>query len=71
MHIKNKREPLILLCGDLFFFILSLWLALFLRTLDVPTGALVLTHLKPFSILFLMWVLVFYIAGLYETHTIL
>ncbi|MDB5194617.1 MAG: sugar transferase [Parcubacteria group bacterium] len=71
MSIFNKREPIVLLVGDLFFFLLSLWLALLLRTLSVPSKSLFLTHLKPFSFLFLMWVVVFYIAGLYEKHTVL
>jgi lipopolysaccharide/colanic/teichoic acid biosynthesis glycosyltransferase len=71
MSIFNKKEPIILLLGDLFSFILSLWLALALRTLELPSKTLFLTHLKPFSFLFLIWVIVFYIAGLYEKHTAL
>jgi exopolysaccharide biosynthesis polyprenyl glycosylphosphotransferase len=71
MRIFNKKEPLVLFFGDLFFFLLSLWLALSFRMLEVPSKALFLTHLKPFSFLFLIWVIVFYIAGLYEKHTVL
>lgn len=71
MRIFNKKEPLVLLFGDLFFFLLSLWLALSFRMLELPSKALFLTHLKPFSFLFLIWVMVFYIAGLYEKHTVL
>lgn len=67
----NKKEPLILLVGDLFFFILSLWLSLFLRNLTVPSEELFLIHLVPFGFIFIVWVLVFYIAGLYENHTLI
>ncbi len=71
MSIFNKKEPIILLLGDLFFFLLSLWFALALRSLELPSKTLFLTHLRPFSFLFLIWVIVFYIAGLYEKHTVL
>jgi len=71
MKTLNRREPVVLLLGDLFFFVLSLWLALALRTLAVPSRTLFFTHLKPFSLIFLVSVVVFYIAGLYEKHTVL
>jgi len=72
MKTLNRREPVILLLGDLFFFVLSLWLALFVRAgFDAPSKALFFTHFKPFSLLFLVWIVVFYIAGLYEKHTVL
>ncbi len=64
-----KRGPLLLLVGDWFFFLVSLWLALLFRNLEPPSGELLLTHLAPFSLLFVIWVVVFYIAGLYEKQT--
>jgi exopolysaccharide biosynthesis polyprenyl glycosylphosphotransferase len=71
--MKNfgRREPLILLAGDLFFFLVSLWLTLLLRYIEVPSKELFEQHLLPFGIIFLVWVVIFYIAGLYERHTIL
>jgi len=35
------------------------------------TSELFLLHLAPFSILFLVWIFVFFIAGLYEKHTVI
>ena len=69
MSILSKKEPFVLLLGDLFFFVVSLWLALLVRNWEVPSETLFYTHLAPFSVLFAAWVLVFYIAGLYEKHT--
>jgi exopolysaccharide biosynthesis polyprenyl glycosylphosphotransferase len=60
----------ILFIGDLLFFCLALWLSLFLRAFDVPTRELFVAHLVPFSILFLIWAFVFFIAGLYESRSI-
>lgn len=57
--------------GDLFVFIVSLWLSLFLRTFSAPSQVLFVTHLVPFCVLFAIWMLVFYISGLYERHIII
>jgi len=62
---------MILLIGDVFFLFVSLWTALFLRNLEIPSQALISLHIIPFSILFAVWILVFYIAGLYEKQTII
>ncbi len=71
MRSLTKKEATILFCGDIFFFIFSLWLALFLRFAEVPTMERFTTHLVPFSLLFLVWILVYFIAGLYEKHTLI
>ena len=71
MVIANKKEPLILFGGDIVFFILALWITLLVRYFEVPSSALFYNHLVPFSFLFVVWVLVFFIAGLYNKHTIL
>lgn len=70
MTIVNKRESLVLLIGDLIFFFLSLWLSLFIRYIQFPGADKFISHAKPFSILFVIWIIFFYIAGLYEKHTI-
>mgnify|MGYP001602104809 CR=1 FL=1 len=69
MKFLGKRESITLLLGDLFFFTVSLWLSLFFRYLSFPNAKLFYTHLVPFSIIFLVSVMVFYIAGLYGKHT--
>lgn len=71
MKILGKQGPLLLLVGDIFFFVLSLWLALYLRSLVAPNAALFLMHLLPFSLLFVAWIVVFFIAGLYGKHTVI
>src|SRR3972149_5647752 len=71
MRFLNRKEPLLLLLGDLFFFLVSLWLSLLIRNGGLPSEELFYTHLEPFSVLFAAWILVFYIAGLYEKHTVI
>jgi lipopolysaccharide/colanic/teichoic acid biosynthesis glycosyltransferase len=65
-----RPRKAILFIGDLVFFSLALWLSLFLRSFDVPSQDLFLSHLEPFSILFLVWAFVFFVAGLYESRSI-
>jgi len=66
-----KKEALTLFFGDIFFFVLSLWLSLYLRFAEVPTLDVFTLHIVPFAILFAIWILVYFIAGLYEKHTLL
>ena len=67
----GKREAAILLSGDIVIFALSLWLALFFRSGELPASAIYGSHLAPFSLIFALSVLVFFIAGLYEKHTVI
>lgn len=69
MSTSNKKEPLILLLGDLISFYGALFLMLFIRYVGVPNQDLIHRHIAPFSLIFLVWVIVFFIAGLYEKHT--
>lgn len=65
----NKKERIILFLGDIVSFYISLFLMLFVRYFHVPSGDLVQRHLAPFTIIFAVWVAVYFIAGLYEKHT--
>ncbi len=67
----NKKEPFILVSGDLVALLLSLWLMLLVRYLSLPTEEFLFAHLAPFSLLFVVWIAVFFIAGLYEKHTLI
>lgn len=67
----SRGESFILLCGDLVVFVFSLWLSLVVRYLEMPPLSLFEQHLVPFAILFGVWILVFFIAGLYDRHTVL
>ncbi len=70
MMLSSKRAALILFVGDLVLFVFSLWLSLTLRTLSMPSYEFFMAHVAPFSLLFLVWVGTFFIAGLYETRSI-
>lgn len=69
MTLVPKRDYILLLAGDIVIFAISLWLALFLRYLEVPSLQLLNVHFAPFVILFIAWVGVFFLAGLYGRYT--
>jgi len=69
MTLVPKREYLLLLAGDILIFIASLWLTLFLRYAQLPSSDLFTAHIRPFSLLFAAWIVVFFLAGLYGRHT--
>lgn len=69
MTLVPKRDYLILLLGDLFIFAASLWVALTLRYLEIPSFLFLSLHIAPFAILFVVWVGVFFLAGLYGRYT--
>lgn len=71
MIYGGTRAPALLFFGDIAVFALSLWVTLFIRTGALPTASLLKDHIGPFSILFIVWVLVFYMSGLYGKGTIL
>ncbi|NNM83844.1 hypothetical protein HKL94_01315 [Candidatus Parcubacteria bacterium] len=65
----DRRETAILVLGDLFILIVSLWVTLLLRNLSVPPFGYFEANLVPFLPMFLLSLGVFYIAGLYEKQT--
>jgi len=69
MSISNRKETVLLFLGDIFFFLLALYATLIIRYGRFPSQDILLLHLTPFALLFLVWVLVFYIVGLYDKHT--
>jgi len=71
MSIVNKRESIILFLGDVLFLILSLWVTLLIRYFEIPSTENWTSHMFPFTILFIVWVISFYIAGLYKKHTLI
>lgn len=70
MQTAFRPRRIILFAGDLVFFALALWLSLFLRGFEVPTQELFVSHIVPFSVLFFVWAFVFFVAGLYESRSI-
>jgi len=69
MIISSKKEKLFLFIGDIFIFVLSLWLSIFLRNGDVPSWVILKDHIVPFIFIFISWIVVFFIAGLYDKYT--
>ncbi len=68
MHIFVRGGTLLLIFGDLVAFFGALILTLFVRYQEIPTPDILREHLNPFSILFIVWTLVFLITGLYDRH---
>lgn len=71
MSISNRAEAVFLFVGDVVLFYVSLFFTLFIRYGSRLDSLAITQHLAPFSLLFIVWVLVFFIAGLYEKHTLL
>lgn len=71
MRIIDRKEPILLFLGDILIFTLALWLSLSVRNLEFPTLNEFYNHLTPFSVIFLTWLFSFFIAGLYEKHTVM
>lgn len=67
----SRKEAIVLFFGDIFFFVFSLWLSLYIRFTELPSLDRFVLHLTPFTILFAVWLLVYFIAGLYEKHTLI
>ena len=66
-----KRESFFIFFGDIVVFIFSLWVVLLIRYFKIPSLEIFYQHLFPFSFLFLIWALSFFIAGLYEQRTLI
>lgn len=71
MTISNKKETTALFLGDIVLLYFSLWLALTVREWGIPSGHAWELHFWPFTIIIGVWVLVFFISGLYEKHTLI
>lgn len=73
MAVRSKWEAAILFIGDVVLLYAALFATLAIRYFELPTeGTITIQmHLLPFSILFIAWVLSFFIAGLYDKHTLL
>jgi lipopolysaccharide/colanic/teichoic acid biosynthesis glycosyltransferase len=66
-----RPRTLALFLGDLLFFCLALYISLYARAFEAVSREAFLAHLYPFSLLFVAWVLVYFIAGLYESRSII
>lgn len=71
MTISGKKETAALFFGDVVILYFSLWLALFIRDWEIPSSSILRLHFWPFTIIIGVWILVFFISGLYEKHTLI
>ena len=71
MTFRGNSRVLLLFLGDIVIFFATLWLTLLVRYQALPEEALFNDHVLAFFPLFLLWVLVFYMAGLYGKRIIL
>ncbi len=69
MSIWGKKEAITLFVGDTILFYAALWLTLLVRYKVFPDINLFREHAVPFSLLFVVWIIIFFIAGLYDKHT--
>lgn len=65
-----RSEWMLLLVGDLIALILSLYVTLLVRYQAFPSETLLTQHYIPFSLLFIVSILLFFIAGLYDRQTL-
>lgn len=70
MNITRKKEALVLFLGDIFVLFAALYLTIVLRYNALPSSEILTLHLIPFTYLFIVSVLINFIAGLYEKHTL-
>lgn len=66
----HRKDHIISFIGDICVLITSLYITLTLRYSEIPSPETLELHLIPFSLIFTVSVLVNFIAGLYEKHTL-
>lgn len=67
----GRRISALLFVGDVTVFAASLWITLLLRYGTIPSSEILEQHLGPFSLLFALWLGIFYLSGLYGKRIIL
>ena len=67
--VRRLKQTLLAL-GDVFLFYLSLYLALWIRFGSNFDSSIFAEHLLPFTIVFLVWIVMFFIAGLYSMGSV-
>ncbi len=71
MTFGGRLTTSFLFLGDIAALVAALWLTLLIRYAEVPGTDLLSDHAFPFALLFGLWLLVFYMAGLYSKRVIL
>jgi|SRR3989344_900490 len=68
MNWFQRVNQSLLLIGDFVLFYGALALTLYIRYGDAFYGPLLEIHLVPFTVMFFVWIVIFYIAGLYDFY---
>jgi len=71
IHTKSSIYTAILLVGDLVAYLFSLIIALAIRYGQMPGRALIYIHLSSFAILFVVFIIINFSAGLYNKRSLL
>ncbi len=71
MTLASKKRVSLLFVGDFVVLLVSLWLTLLVRYASAPTAVMLYQHFAAFLPLLLIWVLVFFISGLYEKQKVI
>ncbi|MBU0596991.1 exopolysaccharide biosynthesis polyprenyl glycosylphosphotransferase [Patescibacteria group bacterium] len=66
MRFIYRVKQFILILSDLFGYTIGLWIALLLRRLTIPSGEYFSIHFRIFFIIFIFWIIINYINGLYD-----
>ncbi|NCO80103.1 hypothetical protein GW884_02330, partial [Candidatus Falkowbacteria bacterium] len=66
--MNNKFKKIALLGGDIIILYLSLYLTLLIRYSSKQLATSWAIHLWPFTIIFLLWLIIFYISNLYNLN---
>jgi lipopolysaccharide/colanic/teichoic acid biosynthesis glycosyltransferase len=69
VNLNNQNRVLILVIGDILAYLFSLILTLTVRYGEIPTRTLLISHLPSFSILFILFLIVIFSAGLYNKQS--
>lgn len=68
MAVRGTKDAIVLFVGDILFWYIALFCALFLRELSTPSVEVFLVHITPFTFIFVVWMMVFFIADLYANQ---
>ncbi|MFH1456768.1 MAG: sugar transferase [Patescibacteria group bacterium] len=68
INTATRIKKIILLIGDIFIFYFSLWLTLLLRYSQMVGNERWNQHFMPFTLIFILWLTVFYITNLYDLN---
>jgi lipopolysaccharide/colanic/teichoic acid biosynthesis glycosyltransferase len=71
MTLGGRKATALLLLGDIAVFIISLLLTLIVRSGAFPSAQVLQPYELPFGLLFIFWILVYVVAGLYSKRTLL